>query len=293
MSTQTKIKGVIVNDDLPVLTSDGLVSKAYIDYVEALDAKGYTMSATQRSAVSAFLASLAEHGLGEYILTMFQFICSPTNKSALSVPLLGTTPFGDVSDSWGGAVVSDGEVIGVNQDTASALITLGGLIPSVNLCGVAASFKKDDTSAAGAYLDRILNFTNKFGMRLQKTSGGAERLQLYYVQDGGAAGTTIPAPSGLSDAGNGYALSMFQNPIGYVRYFKFNSGAVSDGSEVDAYNPPKFVTADLTANPTSSGAAAHATWTSVTTFKKLMTKEQAERYMSLVKTFMQALGREV
>lgn len=291
MSTQTKIKGLIVNDDLPILTADGLVSKAYIDYVEALAGKGYTMNATQKSAVSAFLASLAEYGLGEYILTMFPFICSPTKRSALSVPLLGSAPYGNVSDVWNGAVVSGDNVIGVNQDTTTPLTTLGDLIPSVDFCGAAASFKKDSTAQVNAYLARILYVSSRFGLRVQKISGGAERVELYYKQDLASGITAIPSVPGISDAGNGYALAMFRNPLGYVRYFKFNDAYVSDGSETEDFRPPRFVQSDLEYGLTSGGAAAYVTWTSLTTFKKLMTSEQAERYMQILETFMTALGR--
>lgn len=291
MSTQTKIKGIIVNDDLPILTSDGLVSKAYIDYVEALAGKGYTMNATQKSAVSAFLASLSEYGLTEYILTMFPFICSATKRSALSVPLIGSVNYGNVSDAWPGAVVSDGEVIGVNQDVTSSLVTLGSVLPSVDFLGAAVSFKKDATNEAGEYLDRILNFGSKLNIRLQRTVTG-DYVRFYYPQDATSNYTTIPAPSGgISDAGNGFALAMFRNPLGYVRYFKFNNGVVSDGSEIGDFRPPRYVAADMSATISSAGNSEHATWTSITTFKKLMSAEQAERYMQILETFMTALGR--
>lgn len=289
MSTQTKIKGVIVNDDLPVLTADGLVSKVYLDYVDALAGKGYTMSETQRAAVISFLSSLSEYGLTEYILTMFPFICSPSKRGALSVPLIGVTPFGSVADSWLGAVVDGDDVIGVNNNPVTDLTTLGGLVPAANFFGVAGSFIKGNTENAAAYNDRILYIPGKFGLRVQKLVDGTHRVGVSYMQDGNDVFTAIPAPDVLPLAGCGYALAMFRT-VGYVRYCKFNDGAIFDGSEIEEYRPPRFSAADLATSMSSAGST-ETVWTSATTFKKLMTKEQAERYMQILETFMSALGR--
>lgn len=291
-TTQTIFKGHITNPDLPILTPDGPQNFYFVDFCAKLALHGYEMTPTQKAATLAFVNSLVNSGLTKYISCVYPFIGSAQKISAAGVPLFGGSDLA-LTDAYGGMSISGDEILGI-RITPVREIKFGELSPEQNFIGVAASVNKISTSGVSEYSDHIFPFgISTFNFRLQKTSSG-EYFRIYYPQEISTNLTMIGTIDNISDAGSFYALGMFKNPSGYTRLVRSGDVVVGVSSEIVEYHKPLLQTLDMNSYMGSNPSPNYISeFTSFTFFKELMNRQQAETFISILKTYMTALGREV
>lgn len=94
MATVTKIKAELVNDSLPILSSDGTITNYYYgSYVNKMKDLGYVMSATEKQALDRFVKS----GLDSWINDVYYFLPFIGNSGS---PNAGVVPLIDNLDNY-------------------------------------------------------------------------------------------------------------------------------------------------------------------------------------------------
>lgn len=290
-TTQTTIKGHIVNPDLPIITPDGPQSSYFVDFCTKLGLYGYEMSPEQKAATAAFIDAVVAEGLTKYISCVYPFIGSAQRKSAAGVPIFGGKDLA-LTDQYAGLSVSGDEVLGI-RITPDRSIKFSELSPDQNLIGVAASVNKLSTVGVSEYSNGLFAFTGStFNFRLQKTAAG-EYFRLYYPQEISTNITLIGTIDGIKAAGTFYCLGIYKNPAGYVWRVRHGESSGGIANELVNYHKPQFTQANMNATMQSGTAPTYISEvSSFTFFKDLMNNEQAEKYIDLLKAYMTALGRE-
>lgn len=292
MSTITRIKGVIDNPELPVITAGGLENVYYGKFVNGLDEQGYYMTTAQQNAVKDFINYLQDNELIEYIQTIFPLIGNSTNVNAAKVPIIGDTLLDFPVDFSGFTFDSSNNIVGIDSMPAISSVKMSDVQPNDALFGAAVSLNKDATPSS-EFNARIFDFDGSYHLRYQK-SGNNEYFAIYGRSDGTLTSCIANDQLDKKAAGSAYAMAIFESPDGqYVRYMNFNE-AVASTSGSSSSRKPTPTSADLAKTITARSAVSPITaWTSFTFFKKMMTKSQSVLYMQGLKTFIEALGKNI
>lgn len=258
----------------------------YDAYVEALAKQDYEMPSDVAKAVKRFVDTLKDNGLMDYIQAIYPFIGSLKNENAAKVPLIGTVLF-DFPDSFDGLSYDSNKMInGITKTPSISNMKLSDVQPNGDFVGAAYSINKSATTSS-TYLDKILNFSNKYQLRLQNN-----KFVIYSYLSTEKYGN-LTANDNLSNkdtTGSLYMLGAFSNGK-YLRY------AEEDGEISCALGKintsPQMPAEDLQASLSSSTYPVANLVTSITFLKKMMTKKQAGLYMTALKTLMTDLERNV
>ena len=286
MSTVTKIKGVIDNPNLPVITDEGLQPYHYGVFVNNLSEQDYVMNSRQKVAVKMFLDYLMDNELLDYIQTIYPFICSQENVNGAKVPLIGNALL-DFNSSFNSFDVRGGEIIGITGMPAVSSLKLSDVQPN-DFVGCAISFNKTATTDSGNWNNVIAGFNSTeeiYAFKYQnnkviiKARNNADTLIGYQATDS----------LDKSGAGSVYMLACFGDGK-CCRYAKTNnSSSLASGSTA---SPVAMTESDMNATLQATASWSKVqTLTSMTFFKRMLTKEQAKAYMTGLEAFMTALGR--
>ena len=89
MATITKLKGEVLNKNLPILLQDGSITNYYYgNFRNKLTEFGYTISQDEATAVEAFVQSGIKNGWIDYVQYLLPFIGDSTTPEAGVVPLI-------------------------------------------------------------------------------------------------------------------------------------------------------------------------------------------------------------
>lgn len=280
MSTITKIKGVIDNPNLPVITPEGLVNPIYGKFVNSLSEQDYTLTPAQSEAVKAFTNVIADNELAEYIQTIFPFIGSQSNPNGAKVPLFGDALF-DFPSNFDGFSYENGVINGITKCPAIGTLQLSDVQYADDFVGAAYSFIKSQGKGSN---NRLFQFGTQFQVRYQDKFGIYCRVS-----------------SGFSTLYAGDAFDK-ENITGHICL----SGLFGDdkyvrcaiiGDDVSAAGGGKEASIAISSADMSNTLSAN-TWDVVSRlncivfFKKMMTKEQLTTFMTALDTFMTSLGRD-
>ena len=258
----------------------------YDTYVDALAKQGYEMSSEVAKAVKRFVDTLTDNGLMEYIQTIYPFIGDSNNGNAAKVPLIGAVLF-DFPDNFDGLSYDSNKMInGITKIPSISNLKLSDVQPDGDFVGAAYSINKSATISS-TYLDKIMNFSNKYQLRLQNN-----KFAIYSYLSTEKYGN-LTANDNLSNkdaAGSIYMLGAFSKGK-YLRYAEKDGKTSSASGEIGT--SPQMSEEDLQASLSSSTYPVANLVTSITFLKKMMTKEQASLYMTALKTLMADLGRTV
>lgn len=293
MTTITRIKGVIDNPELPVIIAGGLENFYYGKFVNGLDKQGYYMTTAQQNAVKDFINYLQDNELIEYIQTIFPLIGNSTNVNAAKVPIIGDKLLDFPVDFSGFTFDSSNNIVGIDSMPAINSVKMSDVQPNDALFGAAVSLNKDATPSFDFYA-RIFDFDGSYHLRYQKYNN-----KEYFAIYGRGDGTlqlciTTNDQLDKTAAGSAYAMAIYESPDGqYVRYMNFNEATASLSGSSSSRKPTP-TSADLAKTITASSAVSPVTaWTSFTFFNKMMTKSQSVLYMQGLKTFIEALGKNI
>lgn len=300
MSTITRIKGVIDNPNLPVISPEGLVNPIYGKYINDLAEQGFSLTSAQSTAVKAFVETITSNELADYILAFYPFIGSQSNINGAKVPIFGGKLFDWDDDSFDGFDFDlNGNIIGYNKPFAVPSVKVSDIVPENSdghFLGVGYSINKKNTEG-GVSTNRVLSFGTKLQVRLQGSSGRPV-FNLYYYDAKGVRTTHNANNSSISEStiqGAGSFYSAFVvTANGLCRYANMgNETSVSRESTMSAY-PDIIADFDEPINAQDTSFADINQVTSLIFFKSLVsTKNQMTTIMEAVKTLMTALGRNV
>lgn len=283
MSTITRIKGVIDNPNLPVISPEGLVNPIYGKYINALAEQDYVLTTAQSTAIKAFINAISDNELVDYIQTIFPFIGSEANPNAAKVPIFGDVLF-DFADTFDGISYSNGIINGITKCPAINTFKLSDIQPRTDFAGAAYSIVKSQGTSGN---DRLLNFGTKYQIRYQNKFG------IYCRKADDSYGTTY-ANDVLDKSGAGYLslAGMFDSrDDNYSRYAKMDGKTSATGGPLD--------TSISISNDDMNETLLSALWERVqrlnciVIFKEYMTSSQLTLFMEALDTLMVALGRNV
>lgn len=286
MSTITRIKGVIDNPNLPVISPEGLVNPIYGKYISALAEQDYTLTTAQSTAIKAFINTITDNELAGYIQTIYPFIGSEANPNAAKVPILGDVLF-DFADTFDGISYANGTINGITKCPNINTFKLSDIQTRKDFVGAAYSIIKYQGTTG---LDNLMNFNDKYQIRFQNY-----RFAIYHRTLDGTCKATY-AQDALDKSGAGYLsiAGMFDSTNSkYARYAKMNGQvSVTSGSQDFSIS-----ISDDDMNDTL--LKNNKSWTLVqrlnciVIFKEIMTKEPLSLFMEALDTLMTALGRNV
>ena len=298
MSTVTRIKGVINNYGLPILTNQGLLPYWEGKFINNLEEQGYVLSSDQKKAVTDFLSSITEKGIVNAVRYMWPFFGNSSNVNAAKVPLIGEKRF-DFGSSFTDFVYnSDNDVIGITKCPAiSSLNTLD--FCDEHCMSVAASFVKADTYAHEAEITKVINVGDAVQIRPIQMTASVERFGLYLNTTNGKDLFLSPfVPDNFNDAGNLYmamALNDQNSTPYYMRYMKVNDGSAKYGSGKDTnrvYAAPTQADSAKTLSAISDFGSIVA-MTGLVVFNRVLEKSELKSFMDAFKDMNIALGKEV
>ena len=255
-------------------------------YVDALAQQDYEMPTDVAKAVKRFVDTLTDYGLMEYIQAFYPFIGDSSNKNAAKEPLIGKALL-DFPDNFDGLSYDRNKMInGITKTPSISNLKLSDVQPDGDFVGAAYSINKSAT-ASSTYLDRIMNFSNKYQLRLQNNKFA---IYCYLSTDKYGVLTASDNLPNKNTAGSLYMLGAFSKGK-YLRYAE-KDGIISSASG-SISSSPQMSDDDLQATLSSSNYPTTNLITSITFLKKMMTKEQARLYMDALKTLMTDLERNV
>lgn len=299
MSTITRIKGVIDNPNLPVISPEGLVNPFYGKYINALAEQGFFLTSAQSTAVKAFVETITSNELADYILAFYPFIGSQSNINGAKVPIFGDKLFDWNDDSFDGFDFdSNGNIIGYNKPFAVPSLKVSDIVPENSdghFLGVGYSINKTSTEG-DVGVNRVLSFSSKLQVRFQGYNG-RQLLSLYYHDVNGTrmihpASTGTISESTIQGAGSFYA-AFIVTANGFSRYA--NMGNETAASRESSYTGYPDIIDDFDTPLDKQGTLDNINQvTSLIFFKSLVsTRNQIITIMEAVKTLMTALGRNV
>ena len=304
MSTITRIKGMIDNTSLPIITETGLVQYWFGYYINALADKGYTLTQTQHDAVDAFINTLTQDDIIDAVKLFYPFIGTKANTAAAKVPLIGYKEFNFGSSFDGFQYNVSDEIVGITKTPAiTSLKTSDFCNSECFVMGV--SYHKKDTSASpsSTAIDRVINTNNGIQFRAVVASPNGSRGIALYTNMKNTEGTigknifqTNIVPENFNDAGNCYeilGLNSHDNAPYYCRAIKNNNGALAyaAGSTPNRYSPPSQEDADL-----SLSASLYTNInvvTGIVVFNRVLQSSEISSFINAHKTLNIALGKEI
>lgn len=300
MSTVTKIKGVITNYDLPVLTEQGLIPYWEGHFVNGLSNQGYTMTPSQEAAIRTFFVSLENTNILEYVRSFWPFLGNSANVNAAKVPLIGTKLFDFNSDFIDFQFNDNNEIVGLT--TCPEVSSLNVMDFCDEHCvSLAASYIKKDTHERRQGISRVLNVGDTIQIRPFQVVETTKCFAIYSNQTTGKG--TFPSnhfPDNFDDAGNAYfAMSLNDHAVSpyYNRYYKVNDGTEKVGAGTDEnriYAAPISADRIKTVYALSQNGFLEAeTLTGLVVFNKVLVKDDLVKFMNALKALNIALGKEV
>lgn len=284
MSTITRIKGVIDNPNLPVISPEGLVNPIYGKYINDLAEQDYVLTTAQSTAIKAFINTISDNELVDYIQTLYPFIGSEANPNAAKVPIFGDVLF-DFADTFDGISYSNGIINGITKCPAIDTFKLSDIQTKTNFVGVACSIVKSQGTSG---TDKLINFGSKYQIRYQN------KLGVYCRRVDGTYNTSFASDS-LDKSGAGYLslAGIFDAANGkYARYAKMDGQTSAAGGSAT-------YTISISNDDMNETLSVPGSWETVqrlnciVIFKETMTKEPLSLFMEALDTLMTALGRNV
>ena len=102
MATVTRLKAVVNNKNLPILTPDGELTNYYVGmYLNKIEETGYNLSVSEKTAISAFIDSAIQNGYIDYIQYMLPFIGDSAHSKAGIIPLIDNIDNYEMSEYTG------------------------------------------------------------------------------------------------------------------------------------------------------------------------------------------------
>ena len=300
MSTVTKIKGVIDNYSLPVITPEGLLPYWQGVFVNKLAEKNYTLSTRQKNAVSTFLSEIAEDDVINAVRYLWPFIGNNATPDAAKVPLIGNKDF-DFGDSFTDISYNvNNEIIGLTDIPAIASLNTMDFCNDKCINIASSQIVKPLSSMAspngkGCYPVVLESAAMQF--RAIQYNSDVYNLGVYTRA---TAFTTTALPENMDDGGNYYAMFGFNDhsttPY-YNRYAKINNGAAKRASASDTtrtYTPPTSEDAEKTlTSPNDAQKAFLNTLTGLVVFNRILSVGEMDIFMNAWKKMNIALGKEV
>lgn len=302
MSTITKIKGVITNYGLPVVTSEGLLPYWQGRFINRLAEQRYELSSSQKEAIHAFLISVAEEDCVNDIRSLWPFIGNRENTKAAKVPLIGEKLF-DFDDRNFSDIEynTSGEIVGITSTPAVSTLTAMDFCDE-HCINIGTSLIKPITSSQVSAMVRPIvtqnNGVQYRSLQINVTQGNS-RFGVYCrsnMQTEGDLYYSTFVSENIHDAGNLYTIFGFNNKTTTPYYNRMcNMNGIeryTAGLDYDpSYLPPTEETANGTLIPLSYGI--NCTITGLVVFNKILTRDKIKIFTDAWKQMNFALGKEV
>lgn len=204
MISVVKLKAVVDNKDLPVLTKDGEIVSYYVGaYKNKLMEVGYTPTSAQMSALSAFIEDGMNNGWIDQIKYFLPFIGNSTVPLSGAVPLIDSIDNYQMSeytfkedlskifvyDSSGQIVSMGGSTVTPNTQVLKTPIKVSDMGGGLNVSACIAPFVRDNAHLSYFAYQNILSSGNLFrGIRI---NGSGLFDIIYRKTPNDAASTTI------------------------------------------------------------------------------------------------------
>lgn len=102
MATITRLKAAVNNKNLPILTPDGELTNYYVGmYLNKIAETEYSLSVSEKTAISAFIDSAIQNGYIDYIQYMLPFIGDSAHSKAGIIPLIDNIDNYEMSEYTG------------------------------------------------------------------------------------------------------------------------------------------------------------------------------------------------
>jgi hypothetical protein len=298
MSTITRIKGVVDNPDLKILTNEGLVDQTYGKYVNMLADQGYTLDATEKTAVQSFIDTLKANNVDRYIKTCFPFLGNQTNAKAARVPLFGEALF-DFADSFDGfSFDGDGRLVGLTRTPACSL-KLSDIAQSKTRIGCAYSINKPLT--AGSFSINDILSLKKGNSTISEVRYQNGHIAMYFVREAGTDDVAI-ANEGFTSAqakqaGTFYYMLYLNNESNNGAYRRWAISPSSDSpktaSSTQDNTKVDFAEADMDATVVETTYTDISALTGLVFFTYMPYLSELNIIMEAWKQLMLSLGKDV
>lgn len=286
MSTVTKIKGTVVNDALPVLTSRGLMSQYIGKYVAKMEHLGYEISEDEMTALNNFLDTITINDVLPYVKTFYPFIASSSVKSAINIPLIGSTEL-TFSPGSSSIVVDGSTVKGVTLIDTMPSIKMSDVM-GADFIGVGISYKGDITVDTSR---RIVEFENngdwytyryyndKFNASSYTDNGSTTISNQAFNYSVEHPFNDIITVHGVNNTGGRYVRTIYTD--GTMR----SSTSGSDGHDGTYYN------ADATLFASSGTLSSGGYYTSLMFLESIMPSSKSKIWCEALRDLLTALGK--
>lgn len=305
MSTLTKIKGVITNYGLPVVTSEGLLPYWQGRFINRLAEQGYELSSSQKEAIHAFLISVAEEDCVNDIRSLWPFIGNRENTKAAKVPLIGEKLF-DFNDTYFNDIEynTSGEIVGITS-TPDVPTLIAMDFCDEHCVNIGTSLIKPVTAAPSQEFMVRSIVTQNNGVQYRPVQanstvvGGNPVFSVYCRSDvhpNGGNHYISSVSENINDAGNLYTIFGFNDKSVTPYYNRMcNMNGVERYAAGIEYTPSYLPPTEETARGTvtSGSYGINCTVTGLVVFNKILTKDKIKIFTDAWKQMNIALGKEV
>ena len=307
MSTVTKIKGVIDNYSLPVITPEGLLPYWQGVFVNKLAEKNYTLSTRQKNAISTFLSEISEDDVVNTVRHLWPFIGNSDTPDAAKVPLIGGKDY-DFGDSFTDISYNvNQEIIGLTDIPEIPSLNVMDFCDSHQINIAASSIIKPLSSVSSPnnkMFIPVMFQDNVTQLRaIQYNPSGSFTFGLFVRQVGQESASLVYSskfPENIEDGGNLYLMfgmnDQSTKPY-YNRYTKINDSSVVKAALTDmsqVYAPPLPEDAKKTLVSPNLGQKAFLTaFTGLVVFNRILSVSEMDIFMNAWKKMNIALGKEV
>lgn len=294
MSTLTKIKGKVVNPDLPVLTKYGLLSQIVGKYANKLDAVDIVLTQTEVDALGVFITDLKDGNVLEHITALYPFIGNP------NIPLIGgkDLEFSDVTPSNTKLAFSGSKLLGYVGLNTMANVKLVDLIPDIATNGFQAGGSM--LYAAPSSSD-VVKYIISFGSNrdiLQYRINLSNSLALVSWDSEGVDKTNFPFIPAIEASQTQkcycytHGLATAETPpIVYNRTLLENGTVLSNVTGTDSVKRLEVANSDQIYIYASNNV--NIVFTTLVFFDGVLTKEASRAFCQALNKFVNAVGKSV
>ena len=306
MSTVTKIKGVIDNYSLPVITPEGLLPYWQGVFVNKLAEKNYTLSTRQKNAISTFLSEISEDDVVNTVRHLWPFIGNSDTPDAAKVPLIGGKDY-DFGDSFTDISYNvNQEIIGltdipeipslnvmdfcdshqINIAASSIIKPLSSISLSENRMFMPVRFQDDVTQFRAIQYDSSKKFI--FGLYVRQVSTGIGLAFSPVVAENTEDGGNLYTMFGLND----HSTIPYYNRYERINNSPAKKAAGTDISRVYAPPLPEDAGKTLVSLVASAQKEFLIAFTGLVVFNRILSDSEMDIFMNAWKKMNIALGKE-
>lgn len=324
-TTITRIKGKVSNNNLPILTSSGLISGRVNVFEYYLEQNGYELGNEKKEALETFYNTISENGITDLIDSLYLFIGDENTKSAINIPFIGNTNL-EISDDFDGIYTDNGEIIGLTHFPEMQNISLNDMADTDKSFTYSFSYNgilESDYIGAIGKPEQIVEFKSSNGAYVRgaifnnNNGQNTDRPYISFKNATDSAMTLIGLnvnsyeeyTSSAKTMCNGYFLCGFGRENCEYFYTRnafisnnsnskwFSNYSGSDGTKMYALNESpknlKFMATPARLIDTNGHTKDDFRITSMTFFNDIPSTSDAKKYIEALRTLNIALGKEI